>query len=172
MSSSFTITETTTFTLTHAKHMAAKVATDLKRLQRLYGSPRDSDIANYETEAIELLKAGYLGTLTVGFRRDGDWIEPTLKYTARDLAGAAADDDDPGRIRPGADIEGASFYNYLTYSSAWYGLTATEQDAFKQRMPFYRPGAPEPGIDGYLAPDRIYSAGGRALDRASVRSWR
>jgi hypothetical protein len=74
MSSSFTITETITFTLTHAKHMAAKVATDLKRLQRLYGSPSDTDIANYETEVIELLKAGYLGILTVGFRRNGLWI--------------------------------------------------------------------------------------------------
>ena len=117
MSSSFTLSETTTFTLTHARHMAAKVATDLKRLQRLYGSPTDVAIVDYEAEVIELLKAGYLGTLTVGFRRD-DWIEPTLKYTARDLAGAAADDDDPGRIRPGANIDGASFYNYLTYSSA------------------------------------------------------
>jgi hypothetical protein len=171
MSSSYTITETTTFTLTHAKHMAAKVATDLKRLQRLYGFPGDGDIANYETEAIEFLKAGYLGTLTVGFRRDGDWIEPTLKYTARDLAGGVADDDDPGRIRPGANIDGASFYNYLTYSSAWHALTAVEREAFKRRLPFQREGAPEPGVDGYLAPDRTYSAGGRALDRASVRSW-
>ena len=39
MSTSFTITETTTFTLTHAKYMAAKVATDLKRMQRFYGAP-------------------------------------------------------------------------------------------------------------------------------------
>jgi len=34
MASSYTISETATFTLTHAKHMAAKVAADLKRLQR------------------------------------------------------------------------------------------------------------------------------------------
>ena len=171
MSSSFAITESFTFTLTHAKHMAAKVATDLKRLQRLYGSPSDTAIADFETEVIELLKSGYLGALTVGFRRDDDWIEPTVRYTARDLAGGLADDDDPGRIKPGANIDGASFYNYLTYSLAWYGLTTAEQDAFKKAMPFYRTGAPEPGVDGYLAADRTYSAGGRALDRASVRSW-
>jgi hypothetical protein len=172
MSSSYTITETTTFTLTYAKHMAAKVATDLKRLQRLYGSPADAAIAIYETEAIELLKAGYLGTLTVGFRRDGSWIEPTLHYTARDLFETAADDDDPGRIKPGADIEAASFYSYLTYSPTWYALTTAAREAFKQRLPFQREGAPEPRVDGYLAPDRTYSAGRRALDRASVRSWR
>jgi hypothetical protein len=172
MSTSFTIDETISFTLTHARHMAAKVATDLKRFQRLYGSPSDQAIANYETEVIELLKAGYLGTLTLGYKRDGDWIEPTLRYTARDLMGGSAGDDDPGRIRPGANIDGAEFYNYLTYSAAWGELTAAYKDAFKRRMPFYRTGAPEPGLDGYLAPDLTYSAGGRALDRATVRSWR
>jgi hypothetical protein len=121
---------------------------------------------------IELLKDGFLGTLTVGFRRDGHWVEPTLRYTARDLAGAAANDDDPGRLRPGADVEGANFYNYLTYSPVWHALTTAQQEAFKRRMPFQRSGAPEPGIAGYLVDDRVYSVGGRALDRASVRSWR
>lgn len=171
MSYSYTLTETTTFTLTHAKHMAAKVATDLKRLQRLYNLPSDDSIAKYETEVTELLKAGYLGTLTLGFKRDDQWIEPTLRYTARDLAGMSANDDDPGRIRPGANITGASFYSYLTYSAAWNNLTQAQQEAFKKRMPFYRNGAPEPGINGYLASDRTYSSGGRALDRSTVRSY-
>jgi hypothetical protein len=172
MSTSFTIADTTTFTLTHARHLAAKVATDLKRLQRLYGSPSDSEIAGYEAEAIALLKAGYLGTLTMGFRRYGDWIEPTVRYTARDLAGGTANDDDPGRIKPGRNIDGATFYSYLTYSAAWYALTGTAQEVFKRGLPFYRTGAPEPGVDGYLAPDLTYSSGSRALDRTSVRSWR
>lgn len=171
MTNSYTISETTTFTLTHAKHMAAKVATDLKRMQRFYNQPNDTDIANYETEVIELLKYGYLATLTLGFKRDNRWIEPTLQYTARDLAGDTANDDDPGRVKLGADIFGATFYNYLTYSTAWNALSAAEQDAFKQRMPFYRTGAAEPGINGYLVDDRIYSSGGRALSRASVRSY-
>src|SRR5690606_6748846 len=111
-------TESSTFTITHARHMAAKVATDLKRMQRLYDYPSDRDIADYETEVIELLKAGYLGTITYGFRRDGNWIEPTLRYTAQDLAGGSANDDDPGKVRPGANVAGAAFYNYLTYSAA------------------------------------------------------
>jgi len=170
MSYSYTTSETTTFTLTHAKHMAAKVATDLKRMQRFYGKPGDAAITDYEAEVIELLKAGYLGTVTYGFRRNGDWVEPTLKYTARDLEGAA-NDDDPGRIRPGADIDGASFYSYLTHSAAWDSLTAAEREAFEKRLPFQRGGAPEPGVDGYLRQDRTYSAGGRALDRATVRSY-
>lgn len=172
MSYSSTVAETTTFTLTHAKHMAAKVATDLKRMQRLYGKPNDTDIANYEAEVIELLKAGYLNTVTYGYRRNGDWVEPSIRFTARDLASGTTNDDDPGRVRPGANISGASFYSYLTYSAAWNALSEAEKKAFKtNRLPFQRNGASEPGINGYLTSDRTYSSGGRALERASVRSY-
>lgn len=47
MSSSYTTTETKTFTLTHARHLAAKVATDLKRLQRFYGGISDERITHF-----------------------------------------------------------------------------------------------------------------------------
>lgn len=169
--SSYSVTETATFTVTHARHMAAKVATDLKRIQRFYGSPSDSQIANYEAEATELIRAGYLETVTYGFRRNGAWIEPTLRYTARDLAGTSAADDDPGKIRASADVGGAEFYSYLTYSPAWHRLTTAERASFEGGLPFSRNGAPEPGISGYLSADRTYSSGGRALDRLSVRSY-
>ena len=171
MSDSYTLSETSTFTVTHAKHMAVKVATDLKRLQRLYGSPSDGAIINYEAEVIELLKEGYLGTVTYGFRRNGNWIEPALRYSARDLAGGSANDDDPGRIRPGADTSNAAFYSFLEYSAAWNKLSEAEKEAFEKRLPFRRGGAPVPGISGYLNEDRTYSSGGRALYRASVRSF-
>jgi hypothetical protein len=151
--------------------LAAKVATDLKRVQRLYGAPSDLSIADYEAELIELLKAGYLGTITYGFWRNEAWIVPTLRYTTQDLVGATASDDDPGRIRPGADITNASFYSYLTYSAAWNTLTLDQQTTFKRTVPFFRGGAPEPGVNGYFSADLIYSAGGRALNRNSVRSW-
>lgn len=169
--SSYTITESTTFTVTHARHMAAKVSADLKRMQRFYGHPGDSDIVNYESEAIELLKAGYFGTLTIGFLRGGQWIEPTLRYTARDLAGMSTSDDDPGRVLPGRDISGATFHNYMTYSAAWDLLTESQKDAFKRRMPFYRTGMAQPTVNGYLVEDKTYSAGGRALNRASVKAY-
>jgi hypothetical protein len=171
MSYSYTLSDSITFTVTHARHMAAKVSADLKRMQRLYGEPNDSDIASYEAEIIEFLKEGYLGTVTYGYRRNGNWIEPTLRYTARDLAGGTANDDDPGRVRPGANIEGASFYSYMTYSSAYNNLSDADRETFRQRLPFRRGGAPEPGITGYLSEDKTYSSGGRALNRASVRSY-
>lgn len=171
MTSSYTISTTSTFTVTHARHMAAKVAADLKRMQRFYGAPSDSTIADYEAEVVELLKAGYLGTVTYGYKRGDKWIEPTLRYTAKDLAGIDGNDDDPGKIRPGANISDASFYNYLTYSAAWWNLTPEQREAFRSSLPFQRGTADEPGIDGYLTPDRTYSAGGKALDRFSVRSY-
>ena len=171
MSYTYTFDETVTFTLTHAKHIAAKVATDLKRMQRFYGAPSDASIASYEAELIALLKEGYLRTVTYGFWRDSKWIEPALQYSAKDLAGGSADDDDPGRVRPGADITNASFYSYLTYSSAWDKLSGAQQAGFKQTLPFARGGALEPTVNGYLEQDRTYSAGGRALNRASVRSY-
>ena len=171
MSSSFAVTESTSFTVTHARHMAAKVAADLKRIQRLYGEPSDDDIQSYETEIVELLKAGYLGEVTLGYKRAGQWIEPTLRYTAKNLAGGSAADEDPGKIRPSANIAGASFYNYLTYNAAWNNLTPQEKEAFKNRMPFKRTGAPEPGVAGYLVDDRTYSSGGRALSRSSVKGF-
>lgn len=171
MSNSFSYTESSTFTVTHARHMAAKVATDLKRLQRLFGLPSDARMAEFETEATELLKAGYLGTVTYGFRREGKWIEPTLRYTAHDLSGGASNDDDPGKIRASANIDGASFHSYLTYSAAWDQLTAADQEAFEKTLPFQRSGASEPGVSGYFSDDRTYSSGGRALNRATVRSF-
>ena len=171
MSNSFTISEATTFTITHARHMAAKVATDLKRIQRFYGKPSDTSIADYENEAIELLRAGYLGTVAYGFRRNGNWIEPTLKYTARELFGALANDDDPGRVRPSANISGATFYSFLTYSTTWGMLSESEKQAFKKRLPFQRSSSSEPGVEGYFSNDLEYSAGGRALNRASIRSY-
>lgn len=171
MSQSFTLSNTVTFTVTHARHIAAKVATDLKRLQRLYGTPLDGWITAFENEVIELLKGGYLKEVTYGFKLGDKWIEPTLRYTAQDLAGASANDDDPGRIRPGVNITGASFYSYLIYSQAWHNLSTNEQQNVKSRLPIQRGGADEPGLNGYLSSDRTYSSGGRALNRFTLKSY-
>ena len=170
--SSYSLTFSETFTITHAKHMAAKVAADLKRMQRFYGQPCDEHISVYEAEVVELLRQGYLGEVIYGFEKNGSWIEPTLKYTAKDLANGTQDDD-PGRLRPGANITGASFYSYLTYSANWDSLTSTQQTVIKEKLPLKRGSAPEPQVygGGYFSDDKVYSAGGRSLGRAIVRSY-
>jgi len=170
MSSSFTLSESATFTVVHARHMAAKVKTDLTRLHRLYDHPSATRVDQFETELTELLRHGYLGTVTYGFKRDGKLIEPTLRYTAQQLASGDVDDD-PGKIKPGLDITGATFYSYLTYSDKWDNLTPAQQQAFEGALPFQRSDAPAPGVSGYFVDDRLYSAGGRALGRSSLRSY-
>tara|TARA_B110001454_G_scaffold218072_1_gene245019 strand:+ start:516 stop:1034 length:519 start_codon:yes stop_codon:yes gene_type:complete len=171
MSYSFTTTESKTFTLTHAKHLAAKVGADLMRLQRFYGSPSNDRIEQFEGEVAEMLRLGYLGTITYGFKRNDEWIDPTLRYTAREL-GQGSVDDDPGRIRPGMNVAGASFYSYMTYSSSWNALSAEQQAAVKKTLPLQRNGAPEPTVagGGYFVEDRSYWAGGRSLGRQTIRS--
>lgn len=163
-------TESTTFTYTHARHLGAKVATDLKRMQRMYAYPTDASIEHYEAEVIELLRHGYLDKVTYGFRRDGNWVEPTLRYTAQELA-AGTDDDDPGRIRPGANVSGADFHSFLEYNSSWFALSSGEQARFKEALPFQRGTGNAPGVSGYFADDRHYASGGRSLSRSSVRSF-
>lgn len=168
--SSYTLTASDTFTVTHARHLAAKVATDLKRIQRLYpGGPSDREIADYEEEAVQLLKNGYLSAVTYGFKRNGLWTAPTLKYTASELSSGT--NDDPGRVRPGADVSGAVFTSYLVRSAKWWSETEASRSAFERSLPFQRTTAAEPGVNGYFASDRTYSAGGRSLGRSSVLSY-
>ncbi len=171
MSSSYSYSSTQTFTVTHAKHLASKVATDLKRIQRFYGQPSDSSISNYEAELIELLKGGYLEAVTYGFQANDRWIEPTVKYTAKELLSNGGTDDDPGKIRPGANIAGATFRSFLTYSSKWFDLSVSEQQSIERNLPFQRTAASEPGVSGYFDNDKTYSSGGRTLDRSSVKSY-
>ncbi|WP_025663189.1 HORMA-1 domain-containing protein [Aquimarina megaterium] len=168
---SYSNTFNKTFTVTDAKKLAAKVATDLKRIQRFYHQPSDSRISDFEAEIVELLKDGYLDTVIYGFQKNGDWIEPTIKYTAKDLANTSDVDDDPGRIRLGADIDGAFFYSYLTYTSAWFNLSTEDKNEYKNNLPFKRTEAVEPGVNGYLSQDKTYTSGSKSLNRFIVKKY-
>jgi hypothetical protein len=148
--------------------MAAKVAADLKRMQRFYGAPSNQWIADFEKELIIKLKGGYVDTATYGYRLDGNWISPTLRYTAQELGSVTANDDDPGRVQPGASIVGACFHAYMTHTAKW---TSSVRQEVEPSLPFQRSIADEPGVSGYFSADRTYSAGGRALNRSSVRSF-
>lgn len=158
-----------TFTLTHAKYLAAKVATDLKRIQRFYGEPSDDRIQNYEEEIIALLKEGYLDTITYGFKKNGDWIKPTVRYKSTDFSGANALDDDPGRIPANHDVSGATFYSFLEKNSKWDALTSTQQKAFEDALSIDRGYGSTPGVGGYFGSDLSYSSGGQSLNRSSLK---
>lgn len=166
----FTTTTTQTFSLTSAKYVASKVAADLRYMRALYGKPYESEIETWIEELVLWIHSGYLGTITYGFRRDGNWVL-AVRYVG-DRAGNLTQDDSTGKVRPGVDVSGLSFYNYLTKSSAWARLTSAQQAAFEATLPFQRTGAPEPGVEGgYWQEDRAYSADGGGVRRSTIRRY-
>lgn len=177
MSVAYTTSRTSSFTVTHAKHISYKVATDLRRMQCFYGEYAngglsDSWIESYESELILYLKEGYLDWVAYGFLRNRDWIYPTLYYPAYRLEHGQANDDDPGGIRPGADVSGALFHSFLTGSRKWAQLGEEAKREFRKHLPFQRTLGVEPGAAGNWVKDRTYSANGQALDRFSLTRCR
>jgi hypothetical protein len=171
MTNSFTQSQAVTFTLTHARHLAAKVATDLKRMQRFYGAPSDTHINELEEELVALLKNGYLKAITYGFKRDGKFIVPSLYYTAHELLTLNTQDDDPGKVLPGADVSNAHFNSYLERSQAYFDASDDERNAFNQSIDIQRVGIPKPEAEGYFSKDLTYSSGGRSLNRSTLKSY-
>ncbi len=169
MSTSYTTSTVDTFSVVHARYIASKVATDLKRFQRFYNSPTDIRIDQFERELIELLKHDVVDHVVYGFKRDSQWTEATVRYTSLP-GGDLSTDDDPGKIRPGLDISRASFASFLTYNSNWANLSSDEQASIRSGCPFQRATSPVPGLEvGYWANDLSYIAGGRGLGRSTVR---
>jgi hypothetical protein len=150
--------------------MAAKVATDLLRFQRFYGRPSNDDINAYEAEMVALLKEDYLRAVTYGFKRNGKWFE-ALRYRALS-GGVLVADDDPGKLRPDADVSGCSFSSYLEYNERLLALADAERQRFLKTLPIQRVTMAEPGIEsGYWSEDRSYSAGGRGISRSVIKRY-
>jgi hypothetical protein len=162
MTSSYTLSET--FSITHARHIASRVAGDLRLMGRYYGRPTLSEIEDYLEEIAQLLAAGYLGTFEVGYRRNGMRVF-TLLYEVR--ADGTLSDSRAGGVPPNANVAGAAFFSYLTYSYALLTLGDAAREAFLARLPVQRIGGPEP-VDGsgyWVYDDRSYAAGGMGLRR-------
>ncbi|NTW53455.1 MAG: hypothetical protein HGB15_01550 [Chlorobaculum sp.] len=165
-SSSYTFNAT--FTVTHAKYLASKVAADLKRIQRFYGQPNDKQISDYEAELTELLKEGYLDSITYGFKRAGVWIKPAVKYSSIELSNGNTDDD-PGKIFVGADIRNAAFGSFLCTNSKWDNLSQAVKNSFRTRLPIQRYEGANPQSAGYFSNDLTYGSGGKAINRSSLK---
>jgi hypothetical protein len=169
MSMSYTESATESFTLTHAKRLASKVAADLKRFQRFYGEPSDLWIGRYERELVELLRHDAVSEVVYGFKRDGKWTAAAVRYKA--LAGGLLDvDDDPGRVKPNLDVAGATFTSFLNRNSSYWHLTDRDRQAIEEQAGFSRSTGSTPPLEqGWWAEDLTYSAGGRGLGRSTVR---
>jgi len=67
---SLTLTQTRTWTITQARHVTSKIATDLDLLRTHYGKPSADKVSDFAEEAALLLAARYLGWVEYGFKRD------------------------------------------------------------------------------------------------------
>ena len=167
--SSYTTTNSTTFTMTHAKRIASKVATDLMRFRRFYDEPTSTRIDNYEKELAVLLRYDVLDEVTYGFRKNKKWVT-AVKYRAVD--GELVADDNPGSLRAVSDCSGASFYSFLSYNGNWDKLSSVQKERIEDQLPFSRGTGTEPDIDGgYWVDDLGYSAGGRGLRRSKIQRY-
>ena len=168
MNMAATRTHTATFTINQARYITSKIKADLKLLQKAYGDLSDSRIHDFGEEAALLLRDGYLGTVTYGYRRNGDWIL-ALHYVAR-RDGTLEADDRAGRVPRQVDVSGAGFYSYLTCSPAWDNLTRAQQQAVGAELPISRSSASPPGASGgYWSTDRTYSSKGTGVTRSTFQ---
>lgn len=164
---SYTRSATDTFSLSSARYVASKVATDLRQLQRYYGRPFDTQIADYAEEIAVLAHHGYVDKVIYGFKRDRNWIL-TLEYTV--VNDTLTADDRAGGVYRYADVSGAVFHSYLTRTSSWWDLTDAGRDDVNASLPFVRTSGAAPGYTGgHHTFDRTYSAQGTGFTRSNYR---
>ena len=164
-----TSTFTTTFTRTHAKHLAAKVVTDLYQCHLLYDRPGADRIADYETELVEMLANGYVETYEFGFKSNGKRVV-SWRYTVGVDGGLHGGDANAGGIYAKASVADATYFNIISPSNAWFNLSDTQQAAFENGLPFQRNTGALPGDgNGYWMVDHGYTAGGVRVARSTFR---
>lgn len=158
-------TRTAAFTITEARYIAAKVATDLRLLHNLYGAPALAWIDDYAEEAALLLRDGYLGTVSYGFRdpATNDW-KLRLRYTA--TVGGQLVDSRPGMLSADAAVANCTFYSFLSYSPKFLNLGSADQANVKANLPVSRSPAEEPTTgSGNITSGNGYSRNGLGVSR-------
>ena len=65
----YSLTRTSTFTITEARYIASKLGADLRNLNARYGRPRLDWIPDYVEETAQYLKASYLDYVDFGFKK-------------------------------------------------------------------------------------------------------
>lgn len=162
----YTTTGNKTFTKTDAEKIASKIATDLFQFLRFYQFPSEKNIDDYVAELIILLAEGHLESVDYGFQKEGKWVL-ALHYEIYESTGSLKDDN-AGRIPPGIDISGASWYSYLRKSKKFTALSTEQREKIEATIPIKRSGAPDPlsGLTGNY--DKTYSATGVGADRKII----
>jgi hypothetical protein len=139
-------------------------------MQLFYGMPSDNMINKYIEEVITLLLGSYLDCVSYGFRMNGSWVI-ALKYVVR-FDGSIIDDNRSGRVLPGVDITGASWYSFLEKSTAFWQLPEEKRAMIERSLPIQRTHGEEPKIiNGTWVTDKSYSSGGVAVQRRTFKPF-
>lgn len=170
MTTTYTHSNTSTFSRTHAKYLASKIAADLLQIQIFYGEPLSDMIDAYIEEATILLLGGYLESVDYGFQRDDKWIL-VVKFVAS-FDGALTQDDRSGGVEAGIDIRGARWSSYLRKNSAFYNLPLSDQNEIETSLPINRvTGAESETVKGVWQTNKFYSQNGVGLTRKTFRPF-
>lgn len=165
MSYSFTTSET--FSIIHARKLAAKVAADMHLCSQYYGRPSEEQIRQFAEELAQYLNAGYVEEYEFGYQKANKRVV-SWRYKV-DENGSLTTDDRPGKIVPYVDVSGAFFFNYLTQSSPFFQLSSEQQARFKSSLPVQRVNCDPPADGlGYWTSDRNYFSG-RGLNRQTFQ---
>ena len=160
----YSLTRTSTFTITEARYIASKLGADLRNLNARYGRPRLDWIPDYVEETAQYLKASYLDYVDFGFKTGGEW-KLRLRYTA--VAGGQLRDDVPGGLPSALDVAPYEFHSFLSQNDAFHALTTTERASFKAALPIDRtPGTEPTAYAGSNGSTSQYSRSGQGLDRS------
>ena len=162
-----TFTTSGTFTKTGAKYLASKVAADLQAVRDHYGQPSEAEIRDYNTELAVLLAEGCVESVEYGFERNDNRVV-SLYYEVR--TDGSLTDGRSGGVYARADITGAAWFSFLTYSGRWEQLGEDEQQRIEARLPIKRTygQAPQDG-NGYWVTDRSYSSQSVGTQRRTFR---
>jgi Bacterial HORMA domain family 1 len=165
---SYSFTTSNSFTITHARYLASKVAADMHICAQYYGKPLEQRIREYAEELAQYLNEGYLAEYEFGYKRDNKRIV-SWRYKV-DGNGVLKVDDRPGKIPPYVDVTGAIFFCFLTQNSSFFQLAQEQQDRFEAALPIRRFGGDPPSDGfGYWTSDRNYFAAGLGLNRQTFQ---
>lgn len=164
--STFSHTDSDTFSETHAAHHAGRITTDLRHCFHEYGSPAEHMLEQYLEELKVLVSRRLVHRYHFGFQRNNDPVWG-IQYEITDHGDVNVDSNVAGGIPRGHDVTGASFYNFLTFASGWHSLPSEQQRAINDLLPFTRTTGilPGSGTTSYT-PDRRYNAGGVGTQRS------
>lgn len=153
------------FTITDARYVGGRVGADLRLLHNLYGKPDPDSIENYAEEVAVLLNRRFLDTVDYGFRDTGTnaW-RLRLRYKA--TVGGQLTDSRPGSFPDPVDLTGYGFYSFLTYSSAFWLLTSSEQAGVKAALRISRTTGTAPStLAGTTTTGHSYARNGAGVSR-------